>query len=190
MPKYAVILIICCLFAVSCTDTTTLKERENAITEKEIRLAEKEKRLADIEADYQDLKRMRDSINSIQDTLVNSKTWPAEIAGKWNSKITCTESNCPEYAVGDIRTDNWEFVSDSLKRTVNVINSRNELVRSYTASVQNNEILLNFRSDSTASRQVVMNVNLSVLPEKLQGRRQVIINDNCTATFNIELTRP
>lgn len=184
MHKTFIFLFLILLIQLSCTDTTKLQQRERA-------LAEKEKQFAEREAEYQSLIKMRDSIFSKKDTLIDNKNWPANIAGRWNGKITCKESKCPDYAVGDIRTDTWEFVSDSLQKSVNVYDISNKLVRTYSARMENNEILLNFKSDSTSAKKVDMNVMLnSFAPKKIQGNRTVSVNNSCTATFAVELTRP
>ncbi len=184
MHKAILFLFLILLIPLSCTDTTKLQQRE-------LILAEKEKQFAEKEAEYQSLIKMRDSIFSKKDTLINNKNWPANIVGKWNGKITCKESNCPDYAVGDIRTDTWEFVSDSLRKSVNVYDISNRLVRTYAAKMENNDILLNFKSDSTSAKKVEMNVVLTgIAPKKIQGSRTVSVNNSCTASFTVELTRP
>lgn len=168
----------------SCDQSENLAERER-------KLAEKEQRFAQKEAEYQNLLQMRDSIFSRKDTLSGVKRWPENIEGRWNGKITCKESNCADYAVGDIRTDTWEFVSDSLKKSVNVYNISNQLVRTYNIQAENNAIMLRFQSDSTSAKKVEMDVVLNNFsPKRIQGTRTVTINSNCSATFSVDLTRP
>lgn len=184
MAKYPHIFSSLILLVLSCNDSSKLQQREQDLAEKERRFAEKE-------AEYQTLIKMRDSIISKKDTILTDNNWPAAIAGKWNGKVTCRESNCTDYVVGDIRTDTWEFVSDSLKKAVNVYSNNNELVRTYVATADKNDILLSFRSDSTASKNVEMNVVLnSFSPKKIQGTRDVSVNSSCNAVFTVELSRP
>lgn len=184
MHRYIPFFLLLFITVISCNQSENLDQREKELMEKEQRFAQKE-------AEYQDLLKMCDSIMNKQDTLVDNKNWPANIVGRWNGKITCKESSCPDYAVGDLRNDTWEFVSDSLKKSVNVYNNNNQLVRTYSAKMENNEIILNFRSDSTAAKNVEMNVVLnSFAPKKIQGNRTVSVNNNCSATFAVELSRP
>ena len=171
-------------FLWSCNGDSQVEQRERA-------LAEKERRFADKEEEYQSLIKMRDSIFNVQDKVLDVQNWPDEIAGRWNGKITCKESNCSDYAVGDIRTDTWEFVSDSIKKSVNIYDIGNRLVRTYTAKMENNEIILNFKSDSTSAKKVDMVVTLNNFAgNKIQGNRTVTVNNNCKAAFAVELNRP
>ncbi len=184
MHKFLLFLVFVFLIPLSCNDTSRLEKREQI-------LAEKEQRFALKEAEYLDLLKMRDSIMSKKDTLIDDKNWPSTIAGKWNGKIICKESSCSDYAVGDLRNDTWEFVSDSLNKSVNVYNINNQLVRTYSAKMENEEIKLNFHSDSTSAKKVEMNVVLnSFSPKKIQGNRTVSVNSNCSASFTVELSRP
>ena len=82
-----------------------LDEREQKIRQKEIEFALKE-------ADYQLLIKMRDSLMTEKDTSVIQQ-WPDDIAGVWTGRSLCKESNCPEYVIGDQRSNIWEFISDS-----------------------------------------------------------------------------
>jgi hypothetical protein len=128
------------------------KEKEKSLTEREMQLLEKEKTFAKKESEYQSLLKMRDSIFSKKDS-VKIALWPAEIAGPWSGKVICTESNCSDYVVGDQRTDTWEFDSDSIHLFAKIINNNN-LVRVYSGKFENNEIRLNFRTDSTSQKKL------------------------------------
>lgn len=165
------------------------KEKANDLAVREKQLLEKEKSFAQKESDYQSLLKMRDSIFSKKDAdSVKVLIWPAEISGSWTGKVICTESNCSDYVVGDQRTDTWEFDSDSTQLVAKIINNNN-LVRLYTGKFNNNEIKLNFKTDSTAKKQVDMNVLLNdISPNKIKGIRTIAV-DNCMARFSVELLR-
>lgn len=175
------------LFLNSCQnkndETLTLREKE---------LSKKEQEFALKEADYQSLLKMRDSLNNTikQDTIVSPKIWPPELAGAWTGKVVCTESNCSDYVIGDQRTDNWVFVSDSTQMAVKILNN-NKIVRIYNSEYTNNEIKMNFKTDSTSSKKVEMNVLLDdITPNKIRGTRTVTSDKNCVAKFSVELVRP
>ena len=78
---------------------------------RESKLLEKEKAFALKEADYQSLIKMRDSLYTKKDS-VETIALPQNVIGKWNGKIICTDSNCPENMIGDVRNDTWEFIQD------------------------------------------------------------------------------
>ena len=188
MPRNTKILALFCVFffLFSCKEN----EREKQLDAREKSLSEKENLFSEKELEYESLLKMRDSLRSAnQDSIVVAE-WPAEILGKWNGKVICTESNCSDYAVGDQRTDVWEFVNDSLQTSVNVY-SNNNLVRKYSGKLENNEIKLNFKTDSTATKLVDMNLLLNdISSAKIRGKRTITVNNNCSAVFSVELVRP
>lgn len=183
--KNSILLIFLFLSFVSCD----FKEKENALTLREKQLLDKEKLFAQKEAEYQSLLKMRDSIFSKKGSdSIKIVHWPDEISGSWIGKVICTESNCSDYVVGDQRTDTWEFTSDSLQLFSKIINNNN-LVRLYSGKFENNEIKLNFKTDSTAKKKVDMNVLLNDISDtKMKGIRTIAV-DNCMAKFSVELVR-
>lgn len=184
MLKNSLFIIICIsFFFVACDDNK--KEKDLLVRERQ--LLEKEKLFAQKESEYQVLLKMRDSIFSKKDS-VKVVVWPDEIAGSWTGKVICTESNCSDYVVGDQRTDTWEFDSDSIQLVTKIINNNN-LVRIYSGKYENNEIKLNYKTDSTAKKQVEMNILLNdISPNKIRGTRTIAV-DQCMAKFSVELLR-
>jgi hypothetical protein len=177
-------MIFAAIFVAGCRDDV----REQELDRREQQLLAKENQFALKEADYQSLLKMRDSLLAKKDTIM-PPGWPEQIRGLWNSKVVCTESNCGDYIVGDQRSDLWEFDSDSSQLVTKVI-SNNKLVRIYLGSYSNNQVHLNFSTDSAAAKKVVMNIILSeAAPEKLKGTRTIQIDSSCTAKFSVELNR-
>ncbi|REC49386.1 hypothetical protein [Chryseobacterium pennipullorum] len=185
MLKNTFILLVAASFLlVSCN----YKEKEKNLTDREKQLLEKEKIFAKKESEYQALLMMRDSIFAKKDSVVIAATWPDEISGPWNGKVICIESNCSDYAIGDQRTDIWEFDNDPTQPVTKIINNNN-LVRLYTGKFENNEIKLSYKTDSTAKKNVEMNVLLNDISDnKIKGTR-TIVSDGCTAKFSVELVR-
>lgn len=183
MLKNILFVVAISLFLTACDD----KKKETELAAREKQLLEKEKLFAQKESEYQVLLKMRDSIFSKKDS-VKVAEWPDEIKGQWTGKVICTESNCSDYVVGDQRTDTWEFDSDSIQLAAKIINNNN-LVRVYSGKYENNEIKLNYKTDSTAKKQVEMNVLLNeISPNKIRGTRTVTV-DQCMAKFSVELLR-
>ncbi|MCU7615716.1 hypothetical protein NZ698_00780 [Chryseobacterium sp. PBS4-4] len=182
--KYLFILFISFFLLQSCEN----KEKQQQLTERETKLLEKEKLFAQKESEYQTLLKMRDSIFKKKDSI-QIVLWPQEISGAWSGKVICTESNCSDYAVGDQRVDNWEFDSDSIQLSTKIINNSN-LIRTYIGKFENNEVKLNYKTDSTAKKNVEMNILLNeISSNKIRGIRTVTVDNNCTARFSVELTR-
>ncbi|MFC5871898.1 hypothetical protein SAMN05443633_11181 [Chryseobacterium arachidis] len=183
--KNPILLSFLLLLLINCDN----KDKANDLALREQQLLDKEKSFAQKEAEYQSLLKMRDSIfaQKHSDSIKIIK-WPDEITGSWTGKVICTESNCSDYVVGDQRTDTWEFASDSLQLFSKIINNNN-LVRLYSGKFENNEVKLNFKTDSTAKKQVDMNVVLNDISDtKMKGIRTIAV-DNCIAKFSVELVR-
>ena len=180
------ILLISLLFLLFSCDN---KDKADDLALREKELLNKEKLFAQKEAEYQSLLKMRDSIfNHKNSDSIKIVKWSDEISGDWIGKVICTESNCSDYVVGDQRTDTWEFDSDSIQLFTKIINNNN-LVRLYSGKFENNEIKLNFKTDSTAKKQVDMNVLLNDISDtKIKGTRTIAIG-NCMAKFSVELIR-
>lgn len=183
------LLVSFTLLTYSCYD----KERELRLDQRERALQVREDSLALKENEYMELLKMRDSLVAVRDSI-NSlpvQPWPDSIAGKWSSKLICTESNCNDYVIGDQRTYTWMFESDSLKNFIKVLNNKDELLREYIAGNTHPDIHLLFKTDSTISKSVTMDVQLNkIQKDKMRGIHLIRINDNCTAKFSVELTRP
>jgi len=186
MTRCLAILLMCLgLLLVSCHN----KEREQQLAQREEVLLEKEKQFALKETDYKALIKLRDSLIASRDTMVMIASWPATIAGQWNGKLVCTESTCTDYVVGDQRANIWEFSSDSTHMVAKIIND-NQLIRVYTATYANNQIELNFKTDSATSKPVEMKVILNdITPTKMTGTRTLTVDNACTAKFSVELSR-
>ncbi len=165
------------------------KNREEKLNLREKALLEKEKEFALKESDYQSLVRMRDSILALQKDTVIVQNWPDVVVGLWNSKVVCIESSCGNYAVGDVRTDQWEFAYDSA-RLITKVTSGNKLVRVYNGSYQDSTISLSFSTDSTSAKRVKMEVSIAgITPQKLKGTRTVSVGHECQAVFSVELVK-
>lgn len=181
--SYLLLIILC--IATSCRND----ERENNLKLREDALLKKEQEFSFKDADYQSLLKMRDSLTLLKKDTSILESWPEFVRGVWNSKVVCTESNCSDYVVGDVRTDQWTFVNDS-SSLVAKVSSKDKLVRVYRGTYKDSAISLKFNSDSTASKQVSMNISIDkISPEILKGTRIVNVGNTCIATFSVELVK-
>lgn len=177
----ATILTLC-----SCNN----QQKEQEYNLRVARLAEKEQQFSEKEAEYQILLQLRDSLENNQPQKKEFLLWPENIAGRWNTKSKCINSNCSDYAVGDVRTDLWDFVSMNGRLVVNNY-SNQTLVRTYQAEMNEKTIDLRFITDSTSKKFVEMTISLDQFSEnKIAGTRKVTVNHNCEANFTVELARP
>lgn len=170
----------------SCHD----KEREQKLSEREQALELRESSFIQKEAEYRSLLKMRDSLIAARDSIIPVRPWPDSIAGKWSSKLVCTESSCSDYVIGDQRTYIWEFGNDSTRLVTKVLDNKDELIRQYNASYSSQGIRLTFKTDSTASKSVFMDTELTQIRKgRIKGVHTISFNNDCTARFSVELTR-
>ncbi len=181
--RTAVPLLLLTLLA-ACTS----QQRETQLAQRETALLQKEKNFALKEAEYKALLKMRDSLLAVKDSAA-VKVWPAAIAGRWNGRVLCTESNCKDYVIGDVRTDSWEFLADSTGLYANIVNN-SKIVRVLHGNISNEQVLLSFRTDSSVSKMVEIQVSLNTGDSTLMKGTQVVKAENdCTAKFSVELSR-
>lgn len=174
------------IFLAGCNDCT----KEENLQQREIELIQKENQFAQKKAEYLSLLKFKDSIQTSIDSVAY-QSWPDSLAGRWNSKTICTESDCSDYVIGDQRVDVWVFDQDSTGMHTRVLNNKNEIIRTYQAKYSPDGIRLTYQTDSTATRKVVMNVSLDQLKsDKITGKRTITIDDKCSAVFHLELNRP
>lgn len=184
LSKYTILVFLPVLLLAGCKDN----EREKQLADREQAVTEREKVFALKEADYQSLLRMRDSLSAVKDTVIVA-AWPESVAGTWSARLVCKESSCTEYVVGDVRSDSWEFASDSTGTFTRVLN-REKLLRIYQGSLSGETVQLHFATDSTAQKKVDMNVTVNAAgADAMKGEQTVTIDDNCKARFSVELTR-
>ncbi len=180
-----VIPLLFCIGLLSCVDN----KKEKMLEQREAALKEKERAFGKKEADYQLLLKWRDSVMQKRADTTVVQRWPQELLGEWNSRIVCKASNCSDYVIGDTRNDIWEFTQDSTRLYVNV-RDRKRLVRVYRARYDNQQIQLFFATDSTAKKQVEMQVVLDEISgSRLRGTRTVTLGGNCSASFDVTLNK-
>ena len=180
----SIIFFILLLTFISCTDS----EKAKKLQERENSLILKEKEFAAKEDEYRNLIAMRDSIIEQADSVVVN-TLPTPVLGKWNGKMVCTESNCAEHAIGDQRTDVWEF-SENGKTVLAKVTDRSGNLKVYSGSYSDSQINLQSKEDSTSTRRTEINLIWNNLQGKsLKGMRKVTSNNNCVAKFTLELEK-
>lgn len=182
------ILPLICIILISMLTSCSDSEKEKQLQARENSLITKEKDFAAKESEYQNLLAMRDSIIKEADSVVIN-TLPADILGKWNGKMICTESNCAEHAIGDQRNDIWEF-SENGKTVLAKVTDRSGNLKVYSGNYSGSELKLNSNEDSTATRKTEINLIWNKLQiNNLKGTRKVTANNNCVAKFTLELEK-
>lgn len=187
------------LMLISCTISCGNSDREQQLKEREKALQIRIDSFAAKENDYKALLRMKDSIAALDSikkhtdsiNLTAVKPWADSLAGKWNGRIICTESNCTDYVIGDQRVNTWDFTNDTLKLYANLLNNKNEVVRTYDAVFKGNDIILLHITDPSSAKNIQMRTLLNTIEkDKLKGTYTIVKENDCIAKFSIELTRP
>ena len=172
--KVFLLLILSSLLTLTSCDKP---EKDHSLKERELNLLSKEQEFAAKEKDYESLKAMRDSLQHVSDTT--AVKIPQNIIGKWNGKMICTDSNCSDNVIGDLRNDIWEFSEEGVK----IINKSGG-ERLYSAKYTGSEIKL-------TSENNLSEINLQLSEEKvgrIKGTRELTGN-NCLSKFSVDLEK-
>lgn len=180
MKSLILFLLTFTLMLTSCNNP----EQENQLKEREAALLVKEEKFAEKEQDYEALKMMRDSLeHRPAETIIPVKI-PENIIGKWNGKMICTESNCSEHVIGDLRNDLWEFTAEQLK-----ITNKSGGEKIYSGKYTGSELKLTSENNSASTSQSVITLQLSSqMTGRIKGSREFTGN-NCTSKFSVELEK-
>ncbi len=184
MKFSAFILFAILIFFFSCND----HEKIAALQLREEKLAEREKEFSLKEADYINLLKIRDSLKNDKDST-NQIAVPEYILGKWNGRMICTESSCPENMIGDQRSDTWEFYENGTDISAKVTNKTGG-TRIYTGIYTGVELKLKFRSDSSAAKKTEINIVLKETQNnRMKGIREIIGENNCVSVFAVDMEK-
>ncbi len=165
-----------------------LKKKQQEVHEREIALLEKEKNFALKEAEYHKLLQMKDSLISQKDSIA-VKRLPVDITGKWNGKMICTDSNCTDYVVGDVRVDEWEITQDKGVLIAKNVN-KTGVVRVYNGSYDGTRIHFTSQSEPEAPNLRIFKIELgTITANRLAGSREIQVDNTCSSIFSVELLR-
>jgi hypothetical protein len=163
-----------------------LNKKMAELNMKEHELALKEQSLAIKEQELNDQKKSIDSTsNVVADSLYREHQ---KIPGIWLVDMQCTETNCPGSAVGDIKSEQWDFKFQHNIVIVAAMN-RNQLLRIYTGTYQGDLLKLEVQQDSTESNAKIV-VTLQQTSEKeMEGEREIIQASGCHILYSLKLKK-
>lgn len=185
--------ILIFLMLISMLGSCQLNRREKAVREKEARLLQKEqelllkeKSLALKEEELNKRERLLDS------TLVDSTLkYSAALPGLWNVKMECTETSCSGSAVGDVKSETWQFAFDSSLNLIANVVSGNNIARIYTGRFTGSVIELTQEvADNPATPATKMNVRLNMIDAvTLEGQREIVRGNGCKIVYSLRLDK-
>ncbi len=183
---YKFLISVLLLMLVGCQEGDAQKQTD--LHKRDSLLTVKEKEFALKAADYQSLLELRDSLNMLKDS-VNVNPLPVSITGNWTGKLVCTHSNCTDYVVGDVRTDEWQLSEEDGKIVAKNVN-KTGVVRMYTGEYNGTEILLTSQNTPEAPVNRTFKIEFgTVSADRLAGTREIQVDQSCTSVFSIELVR-
>jgi len=163
---------------------TELDNRAAELAKREQELLLKEKTLQIKETELNERQQTLDS------TMSDTSNFNPQISGNWNAKMTCTEATCPGSAVGDTKTEVWQFSYLNQNLVVKAF-ANNSLVRVYTGSYKDGNIVLNETVGATEqSPATQFKVRLSLSNNgALEGSREIERSGECKIVYSLVLTR-
>ncbi len=164
-------------------------EREKALQEKEAQLNQmqqvlllQEQELRQKEQLLQEREHRLDSTRREIDSVV---IHGPSVAGNWQIKMQCVETNCPGSAIGDVKTEQWEFSTEGNNIIVKVFTGK-KLIRIYNGNYTQSGMRL---IDKNTVNNTAMEVTLRMLNEKKMDGIREIIPPNCKTIYSITAER-
>lgn len=184
MRRLQFIFIIALLFG-SCG----IGEREKAVKEKEAALNEQQQALLLLEQQLTQKEKLLQEreykLDSTKREIDSVVIHGPSIVGKWQVKMQCVETSCTGSAIGDIKTEQWEFASSGNDIVMKAYAGKN-LTRIYNGNYTQRGLFL---ADNSAPGTAKIEVTLRILNEKkMDGIREIMLTD-CKTTYSITADR-
>ena len=165
-----------------CTDgeQSSLERRKAELDQRERNLQAREAELARREAGLQPPPPpATDSLRMVSEGL----------AGNWEARMTCTETDCAGSAVGDTKTEEWR-ISYEPPALVARAWANGQLVRVYSGFFTGNTVeLVERHADSSGQPAARMVARLSIVDStRMDGQRE-IARENCKTIYSLQLNR-
>jgi hypothetical protein len=163
-----------------------LDKKMDELNQREQQLALKERSLAAKEIQLNEREKQIDSTkNTVNDTLFLEHK---KIPGTWMVDMQCTETTCAGSAVGDIKSEQWNFKFQDNTVIASAM-SNNQLVRVYTGAYFGNLLKLSVQQDSTETSAKI-NVRLTQTKEKeMEGEREIIQANGCHILYSLRMKK-
>lgn len=118
-----------------------------------------------------------------------SKKWISAVQGIWDSDMTCSDSDCGLYTVGDRRNEKWEFTTDSV-RVYTMVMKKKKLLSVFKAMYAGDTIMLESATDSPFGNGLKIKVVLdSINVNAIKGTQTITAEGYCKSVFLVALTR-
>lgn len=187
MKGFGILLLVLLLGTSGCD----LRKREEALQQKEAALNAREQQLSLREKTLQvkedELLKREQQLDSTLKTDSTHLVNPALI-GRWDVRMVCTETTCPGSAVGDTKTEVWDFSYEGNTIVVKAVVSE-KLVRVYTGTYNGNtiELVEEITTGATSSKMVI---RLRIIdPAHMEGQREIVRENECRVLYALQLQK-
>lgn len=185
-------MLYLCLLATCLLSGCGMQEREAALKKREAALALREQELVRKEESLRLreetlLQKQQSQDSALQDSSVFAN---ANLEGRWSVKMVCTETSCAGSAIGDTKSELWDFSYQNGRVMATAIEN-NLVVRTYSGTYKNNLLELTEtveRSSESPATQIL--VHIKPLSETtMEGQREIIRLGDCRIVYALELTK-
>lgn len=162
-----------------------LQLREKELAQRESLLYQREQALAAREDEITRKTRLADSL--AQDTLLR---FEPRLIGRWNTKMTCTETTCSGSAVGDVKSEVWELSYEGNRLLARAL-VKDRVVRVYRGENTVNGIHLVEEvtpADGTTTTRITVTLLLKD-DNTLEGQREIMREDDCRILYALQLKK-
>jgi len=189
------LLKLCLLALVPFLFSCDVREREQQLDRRADSINQKEQRLVFFENQLNARETTLESKERVLDSLLKRFVPPDSLGtklpflvGRWNVKMVCTETNCAGSAIGDNKTEVWEFsYQDNSVIAKALVND--QIVRVYSGAARQNELVLTAQQEP-ASAAANISVNLLFKNDtEMEGVRKIIRPDDCRIIYDIQMQK-
>jgi hypothetical protein len=168
-----------------------LQNKETELSRREQELAMKERTLSLKEDELVKREQKLDSVLALDSTLSDSAiVYDSTMIGPWSVKMTCTETTCPGSAVGDTKSETWDFYYINDRLFAKAMEGT-EIVRLYAGAHAKDGITLSVDVPSTPSRPATkISVRLVVTnANTMEGQREIARDNDCKIIYALQLSK-
>jgi len=165
-----------------------LQEREKKLADGWQSLHQKEQELILKEQALNDRQKTIDSVESRQtDTL--TALYP-DLEGNWSVKMVCNVATCPGFAIGDTKSEQWEFRIQA-NEVMAIAVSNNKVTRIYTGTFNGDQLIMNAQlveSQPDLNTRMIVRIRFSD-NNNMTGEREIVRQDDCNIIYSLNLKK-
>lgn len=193
MTKRTLFLLLGLLLLLGCQNQAReqqLRQREAALAQREQQLVLREQALALRE--QQPAPPPAPVPDSAQTASLADSTRARRLAGTWDTRMSCIETDCPGSAIGDSKSEQWQ-ISYAAGTVLVRATVKNQLVRVYAGTLTGNVLELTAQhqpNEQLPDARITAQLELADDDRHLEGRREIERPTNCRIVYALDLTRP